>query len=41
MAMVKVKMAMVNMATPANPEFPNYNAGCNARVITTAPSMES
>ena len=40
-AMVKIKMAMVSMARPANPELPNYSAGCNALVITTDRSTES
>ncbi len=34
-------MAMVSMAKPANPELPNYSAGCNALVITTDPLTES
>jgi len=40
-AMVKIKMAMVSMARPANPELPNYNAGCNAPVITADLLTES
>src|SRR5262249_513652 len=36
-----VKVAMVNMAMPASPELPNYNADCNAPVITMDPLMES
>src|SRR5262245_47549256 len=40
-AMVKTGMAMVNMATPASPELPNYSGGCNALVIITDPLTES
>jgi hypothetical protein len=40
-AMGMVKMAMVNTERPANPELPNYNADCNALVITMDPLTES
>jgi hypothetical protein len=35
------KVAMVNMAKPASPELPNYNADSNALVITMDPLTES
>jgi hypothetical protein len=39
--MVIVKVAMVSMAKPANPELPNYSVGCNALDITADLLTES
>jgi hypothetical protein len=39
--MARDKVAMVNMAKPASPELPNYNADCNALVIIMDLLMES
>jgi hypothetical protein len=36
----KAEMAMVNMATAANPELPNYSADYNALVIIMDPLTE-